>query len=141
MDWTARILKNWAILSSEAPEMDRLTVLSYLSGFDEKYHAQIRRMDEYAPAPAAYSGWVTAKCVDSMVSHITMQMRPSLRLFADYELCYAFYYLEFLFRAKCTVLDANRRRFNVADTDKLDELINPRLAQMKKRKAKKKGAQ
>ena len=54
IDWTKRILKNWQILQTEAPEIDKLTCLSYLASFDEKYHQQINQMEEYNQCISIY---------------------------------------------------------------------------------------
>ena len=141
IDWTQRIVTNWQILQTESPEIDRLTAISYLSGFDAKYHLHLRNMPEHKPHSSPYSDWVLAKCCDTMINHIFIQLSPQMRLFSDYEIEYLYFYLEHLFLSKTEMIQHSLRRFQIVDNAKLseiDEMINPKLKEMRKRKNKKK---
>ena len=110
MDWTARILKNWQILETESPEIDKLTVLSYHDGFEAKYRTQITMMEEYKPQEHPYTQWLVAKACDSQIDYVLIHCHPEMGLFADYELEYVYFYLEYLFRVKVGIVEGALRR-------------------------------
>eukprot|EP01083_Nonionella_stella_P142174 439341_1 len=138
MDWSKRIIKNWQILQCESPEIDRLTALSYLAGFEDKYHATINQMEEYKAQPAAFTGWIIDQCCSSMIHYIFIHLSKHMELYAAYELEYVYYYLEYLFRNKIRIYEQSLRRFQAVDIEKLNEIMNPNYAAIKARRKHKK---
>ncbi len=115
-----------ANITTESPEIDRLTILSYRSSFDEKYHIQINTMDEYKCIPNPYSSWIIDKCCDSMINYIKIHLNKYMKLYADYEIEYVYYYLEYLFRQKTqTYINVSLKRYQKVNLERLNELINP----------------
>jgi len=137
MDWTVRIVKNWQILQQESPEIDRLTELSYLDGFEAKYRQHLTMMDEYKPQKHPFSQWLVSKACDSQIDYILLHQHAEMRLFADYELEYMYFYLEYLFRVKSGIIEGAMRRFNKVDMDRVKGAFNPQYAEMIKRRKQK----
>ena len=136
-DWSKRIIKNWQILQNESPEIDKLTCISYLSGFDEKYHEQIKQLNDYKPMQTAYTGWIYRSCCESMINHIFIHLSKHMQLYADYELEYVYYYLQYLFKENVQTIELSFRRYHKINMEKLNEIVNPNYAQMKQRRKKK----
>ena len=126
-----------SIMESEAPEIDQLTCLSYLNSFDEKYHSHLQQMDEYKPQQLAYTEWVIDKCADSLINYINIHLSSHMQLYACYEIEYVYYYLEYLYRAKIETYDTAFRRYQKVNMEKLNSIVNPNYAQMKKRRQQK----
>merc|ERR1712154_366976 len=73
------------------------------------------------------------------MGHLFIQLSPSMRLFSAYEIEYLYFYLEHLFRSKTENIKTALRRLQTVDIERLNGMINPKLAQMRKRKNKKNG--